>query len=218
MNAPAASHPKILVTGFEPFAGADDNPSSRLVERLNERPIAIADIHAAVLPVSVQRMPAELTELLRRHRPDVVLGLGEARGSAVIRVERVAVNLLEFAVPDNDGVSRTDTPVVPGGPPAYFTSIPANGLVDAIRAASVPCTASLSAGSYLCNQMFYLTLHWAAHVARQPRVAFLHLPSLPTQNTSGAGTAAMDLDTLARGVRAALLHIPAIPCKMSTPQ
>jgi pyroglutamyl-peptidase len=195
------------VTGFEPFAGADDNPSARLVEGLCAGSSAAANVRAAVLPVSAARMPPVLAELLEGFRPDVVLGLGEARGCPTVRVERVAVNLLDFRLADNDGLEPRDTPVVPGGPPAYFTTLPATELVSAIRAAAVPCETSLSAGSYLCNQMLYLALHWAARSARRPRVGFLHVPSLPSQNTSGTGVPTMDLGTLSRAVDAALLRI-----------
>jgi pyroglutamyl-peptidase len=197
------------VTGFEPFAGADDNPSARLVERLNAGSFTMASVRAAVLPVSATRMPPALAELLESVRPDVVLGLGEARGSASVRVERVAINLLDFRVADNDGLEPHDAPVVPGGPPAYFTTLPAHDLVFAMRAAAVPCETSLSAGSYLCNQMLYLALHWAASSARRPHVGFLHVPSLPGQNTSGAGVPTMDLGTLGRGIDATLLRITA---------
>jgi pyroglutamyl-peptidase len=199
--------PRILVTGFEPFAGADDNPSARLVERLNAGSSKTPNVRTAILPVSATRMPPALAELLDSVRPDVVLGLGEARGSATVRIERVAVNLLDFRVADNDGLEPHESPVVPGGPPAYFTTLPATDLVSAIRAAAVPCETSLSAGSYLCNQMLYLALHWAARSARRPRVGFLHVPSLPTQNTSGAGIPTMDLGTLWRAVDAALARV-----------
>jgi pyroglutamyl-peptidase len=199
--------PRILITGFEPFAGADDNPSARLVERLNAGSASAASLRAAVLPVSATRMPRVLAELLETFRPDVVLGLGEARGCPTVRVERVAVNLLDFRVADNDGLEPHNSPVVPGGPPAYFTTLPATELVSAIRAAAVPCETSLSAGSYLCNQMLYLALHWAAKSARRPRVGFLHLPSLPTQNSSGPGVPTMDLGTLTRALDAAVARV-----------
>jgi len=197
---------RILVTGFEPFAGADDNPSARLAESLAYAELlAGVEVVSHVLPVSAARMPGRLHELLGAVRPDVVLGLGEARGSAVIRVERVAMNLLDFSTADNDGQMLRDTPVVPGGPPAYFTTLPAGELVSRIREANVACEASLSAGAYLCNQMMYLSLHWAARQARAPRFGFLHLPSLPLQNDSSHGSPTMDLPTQQRAV-AAVLH------------
>ena len=195
-------HPRILVTGFEPFDGADDNPSARIVERLERD--APPGVTTAVLPVSAARLPGRLAELLGRHRPDVVLGLGEARGDAYVRVERVAVNLLDFRTADNDGAVLRDAPVVPGGPAASFTTLPAAGLVAAVNADGVPCRLSLSAGAYLCNMMAYLTLHWSARSARRTRVGFLHVPSLPTQNTSATGCPSMDLETQWRAVRTVL--------------
>jgi pyroglutamyl-peptidase len=196
---------RVLVTGFEPFAGADDNPSARLVASLadSDQPPGV-EVIGHVLPVSASRLPGRLLGLLDSLRPDVVLGLGEARGSAAVRVERVAVNLLDFATPDNDGDVLRDMPVVPGGPPAYFTTLPAADVVAAVRAAGVPCDASLSAGAYLCNQMMYLTLHWAARQARGPAVGFVHVPSLPSQNTSAGGCPAMDLPTQQRALSAVL--------------
>src|SRR4051794_32080948 len=112
---PAAPR-RILVTGFEPFAGADDNPSARVIERLGGLLGEGDALRSAVLPVSAARLPAGLAELLDTWRPDVVVGLGEARGSAGVRVERVAVNLLEFRTPDNDGRSIQGMPIIPGGP------------------------------------------------------------------------------------------------------
>jgi pyroglutamyl-peptidase len=195
---------RILVTGFEPFAGADDNPSARVVEHLSAATNMGDAIHTAVLPVSAARLPARLSELLETVRPDVVLGLGESRGSPGVRVERVAVNLLEFRTPDNDGRSIQGMPVVPGGPAAYFATLPAGEMLAAITGTGVRCDMSFSAGTYLCNQMMYLALHWAARSARQPLAGFVHLPSLPTQNTSTAGVATLDLETQIRAVRAAL--------------
>lgn len=201
--------PRILLTGFEPFAGADDNPSARLVAAFSELPSSpVLELTSAVLPVSVERLPHLLHTLLDSVRPDVVLGLGEARGSAVIRVERVAVNLLDFRTSDNDGRVVRDSPIIPGGPPAYFTTLPAGELLAAIADAGVSCAPSLSAGAYLCNQMMYLALHWAAVQARGPRVGFLHVPSLPTQNTTAAGGCpSMDLATQFRAVSAVIAWV-----------
>ena len=192
---------RILITGFEPFCGATENPSAELAISLCD---AEAVVCTAVLPVSARRMPEILLPLLEQHQPDIVLGLGEARGSAVIRVERIAVNLLDFRTPDNDGQTICDTCIVPTGPAAYFTTLPVERVLDAIRAAGTACEASLSAGAYLCNQMMYLSLHWAAGASHRPRVGFLHLPSLPTQNTGTGSCATMELDLQARAVRAAV--------------
>ncbi len=196
---------RILVTGFEPFAGADENPSARLVEMLRaSQRLAGIEVAAHVLPVSAARLPGRLHGWLDAIRPDVVLGTGEARGSAVIRVERVAVNLLDCATPDNDGAVLRDTPILPGGPPAYFTTLPVEGTLAAIREAGVGCEVSYSAGAYLCNQTMYLTSHWAAQQTPAPEVGFLHVPSLPTQNTSTSHGASMELPMQHRAVFAVL--------------
>lgn len=155
----------VLIVGFEPFDGATVNPSQQLALALD----------GEVAPVDSLRIGPWLDEVLVRRRPDVVLGLGESRTSAIIRVERVAVNLLDFEIPDAGGAQPQDQPVVPGGPPAYFTALPARSLRDAIRAAGLPADLSVGAGTYLCNQFFYLACH------RGYRAVFLHLPSLPEQ-------------------------------------
>jgi pyroglutamyl-peptidase len=197
---------RVLLTGFEPFAGADDNPSARLAAAFSaSQAIDGVELTTAVLPVSAARLPGRLHDLLEAIRPDGVLGLGEARGAPAIRVERIALNLLDFRTPDNDGRVLADTSVVPGGPPAYFTTWPAADLLGAIRGVGVTCDQSLSAGAYLCNQMMYLTLHWAAQRSRPPRVGFLHLPSLPTQNTTiVTACLSMDLSIQQRAVAAVL--------------
>lgn len=195
--------PRILVTGFEPFAGADDNPSARVVEHLAGR--AHGTLRAATLPVSTRRMPAVLHGLLDEHRPDVVVGLGEARGSDHVRIETVAVNRLDFRTPDNDGISLADQLISPQGSAALDVTLPTGRLLDGVRAAGLACALSDSAGCYLCNQMMYLTLDWASRQPHRPLVGFIHLPSLPTQNTSAGGACpTLSLEDSLRAVRAAL--------------
>jgi pyroglutamyl-peptidase len=194
------------VTGFEPFAGSDDNPSARVLE-------AIAcggpldTLRTALLPVSTNRMPGILNDLLAAHRPDVVVGLGEARGSTAVRIECIATNRLDCGTPDNDGVVIAGASCVPKGQACLDASLPVDRLIDAIRAAGVACERSTSAGAFLCNQMMYLALHWAARQPRRPVAGFIHLPSLPTQSTSqaaAAGHSTMPLEDLVRATRAAL--------------
>jgi pyroglutamyl-peptidase len=170
---------RILVTGFEPFDGASENPSATIVERLAANPaLAHGKLIAALLPVSTNRMPPRLIELLDATRPDVVLLLGEARSAPAIRVERLAVNLLDFRIPDNDGEAFHDVPIRADGPDAYFASVSAREMAEGIESLGIPCSLSLSAGTYLCNQAMYLALDWAAaQHARSTRVGLLHLPT-----------------------------------------
>ena len=202
--------PRILVTGFEPFNGADDNPSARVIEALARD--GRHGLLARVLPVSARRMPGALAGLLAPHRPDVVIGLGEARGATAVRVECVAANRLDCRTADNDGIIIAGGPIVPVGPDALDASLPVDRLIEAIRSAGAACERSTCAGTFLCNQMMYLALHWAALDPRRPLVGFIHLPSLPTQNTSvTGGHPTMALDDLVRAVRAALDAVASPP-------
>jgi pyroglutamyl-peptidase len=175
---------RILVTGFEPFDGASENPSAMIVERLAaEQPLGPERPISAILPVSATRMPPRLVELLNANRPGAILLLGEARGAPAIRIERVAVNLLDFRIPDSDGESCRDLPIRDGGPAAHFATLPVREIARSIIELGIPCGLSLSAGSYLCNQAMYLALDWAATqpAASSPRVGFFHLPTPGTE-------------------------------------
>jgi pyroglutamyl-peptidase len=195
----------ILLTGFEPFDGSDDNPSARVVERLASAPIPGVRLVTAVLPVAVGRAPQILLGLLNAHRPAAVLMLGEMRGSPCVRVERIAVNMLHASIPDNDGVVLDEEPIDPAGPAAYWATLPAQATCDAVRRAGVPCVCSFSAGAYLCNQVMYLALHWSATQSPKTKVGFLHLPSLPSQmHAVESPKPTMNLAGSVKAVRAAL--------------
>jgi pyroglutamyl-peptidase len=188
------------VTGFEAFAGADENPSARIIGALGSTDW----LAAQVLPVSAARLPGRLADLLETYRPDVVLGLGEARGCGVVRVERVAVNVLDSDTPDNDGWLLKGMAVVPDGPAIYRSTAPCDALREAVERSGVACAASDDAGRYICNQMLYLTLHWASGQSHRPRVGFLHVPSLPGQNTAGPTCPTMPLAAQLCALRAAI--------------
>jgi pyroglutamyl-peptidase len=206
----------ILVTGFEPFGNSDCNPSAEVVAALaagagggvrldRARPDGGLRIATAVLPVDAARAPGLLLAALASVRPDAVVLLGEARSRARLGVERVAINLLDFAEPDNAGARRVDEPVVPGGPAAYFATLPVRALVAAIRAAGVPAELSLSAGSYLCNQTMYVLLHQLATTGSDCPAGFIHLPALPRQVTQTPFPhPSMEAATALAGVRAGL--------------
>ncbi len=152
---------KLLITGFEPFGGFAVNPSQEVVKRLsgNGNPVGAV---TAILPVDAARFPRIITDLLLDLQPDLCLMLGQADGYAALSVERVAINLCDFRIPDNAGIQRIDEPIVPNGPAAYFSTAPVRVVVDAIRAAGIPANLSLSAGAYLCNMVYYVALHVCA--------------------------------------------------------
>lgn len=195
---------KLLMTGFEPFGGSAVNPSELIVRRLRDTAIDGVDLRAVVLPVRRDLGPARLLAALDACDPDAVLCLGESR-RPVLSVERVAVNLLDYRIPDNAGERVVDEPVVAGGPAAYFATLPVRRVRDAIQSAGIPCELSLSAGTFLCNQVMYALLHHLAASSRAIPAGFIHLPGLPEQAAqANPPFASMNLDTMLAGVRAAI--------------
>ena len=190
---------RILVTGFEPFGGEAINPSWEVAQALHGQQRGGAVVTAVQLPcVFAQSLPA-LRTAIRRHRPQVVLCLGLAGSRSAISLERVAVNLCDARIADNAGAQPAGTPVVAGGPVAYFTRLPVKTLVQRLLAAGLPAELSLSAGSFVCNQVMYGLLH---ALRRQPGVAagFIHLPPLPEQAAVHPGSRPLALADQRRGV------------------
>jgi len=202
---------KVLVTGFEPFAGYRVNPSSMVVERLFREGVAWGDsleLYTAILPVSFKRAGKTLQELLGEYRPDIYVGLGVAAGIPYIAVERVAVNIMDARIPDNDGEQPIDEPIDPEGPAAYFATLPIKAIVKRLRENGIPAAVSNTAGTFLCNYVAYLSLHHSRIHGYPRRAGFIHLPLLPEQaaeKREGCSIqASMSLDLMVKAVKIAL--------------
>ncbi len=190
----------ILLTGFDPFDGAAENPSRRAVLAVAEgTPPPGTRVVAEILPVSYAHAGAALADAVRRHRPDILIATGLAGGRAEISVERVAINVDDARIADNDGAFRIDAPVIEGGPAAYFSTLPIKAIAGEIRAAGVPAHVSQSAGTFICNHVFYRACHLAATEHRM-RAGFIHLPWLPDQ-----GAPSLPLSALVVALRAAIV-------------
>lgn len=206
--------PVILLTGFEPFGEHRINPSAAIAAALDGELCGGACIRSATLPVDSARLGAALREALAATRPALVLALGLAAGRAALNVERIAVNVRDFAIADNAGTQVVGEPVVPGGPAAYLATVPVRQMVVAMRAVGVPACLSDTAGTYLCNQALYMLCHLAAtwqEAGPAPQCGFIHVPCLPEQvaalpdNGLGReGWPTMSLATMIAGVRVAL--------------
>jgi pyroglutamyl-peptidase len=157
-----------------------------------------------VLPVSAVRAPALLEQAIDEDTPELVLLLGVAVGRSGLSVERIAVNVLDFPEPDNDGELPVDVPVVAGGPAAYFSTVKPRAIGAAWQAAGIPGYISDTAGTYLCNQTLYTALHKTSD--RRLPVGFLHLPTLPEEAALNQQEPrpSMALATMVTGVRVAL--------------
>jgi pyroglutamyl-peptidase len=190
------TRPVILLTGFEPFGGLGANPSEEVAKALDGRVAGDAVVRSAVLPVDHAAAAVHVGRLIDELDPRAIVHLGLAAGRARIALERVAVNVMDFATPDNTGYRACNEPCVAGGPPAYFATLPLPDILQMLLADGVPAYVSNTAGTYLCNQTMYSTLHRLAqrgHVEAPRgsaslvvRAGFVHLPLLPAMVAASA--------------------------------
>ena len=188
---------RFLLTGFEPFGKATLNPSAEIVRQINGD-----NIVTAILPVAYAQSADRLLALIAEHKPDVVICLGQAEGRTSITPERVAINLDDARLADNEGVLRNDVKILNDGPDAYFSTLPVKEIVEAIKAAGVPAAVSLSAGAFLCNHVFYVAQNKFA--GTKVRSGFVHVPLMDEQAGEFPGLATMPLDQMVKAVRTML--------------
>ena len=190
---------KALVTGFEPFAGDSVNPSSLAVARLKKR-IGGLQIHTAELPCSYAHSARLLRAAIDDTKPDLVLCVGLAGGRTELCLERVAVNVQDARIRDNDGKQPIDKPVVADGPAAHFATLPIKACVAEMRKAGLPAAVSNTAGTFVCNHIFYALMDIAAGHPIPMRGGFLHVPYVPEQAARLGGAPSMALDDIVRGI------------------
>jgi pyroglutamyl-peptidase len=194
----------VLVTGFEPFGGEDTNPSGEILRAL---PAAIgrSPVETLLVPTEFRRAIEEAAAAIELANPRLVILLGQAGGRACLSVERVAINVDDARIADNAGWQPVDEPVAPAGPAAYFATVPVKAMTAAIREAGIPAEVSNSAGTFVCNHLFYGVLHFLAASGRDARAGFIHVPWLESQAVARPGEPAMALATMVRGVEAAIV-------------
>ena len=170
---------RILLTGFEPFGGGSVNPSWLVAQHLAGVDLAGEQLQAVQLPCVFGLSAQRLVQALAQHQPDVVLALGLAQGREGISIERVAINVDDARIPDNAGQQPIDTPVVSGGPAAYFSTLPIKRLAQGLQQAGHAAHISQTAGTFVCNHVFFTMQH---HLRGQHVMSgFVHLPALPEQ-------------------------------------
>jgi len=190
---------KALVTGFEPFDGDALNPSAEILKRLPES-MGRLTIETALLPTSFGRGVAALDAALDRYRPDIVLAVGLSARRSRLSLERVAINLMDSAAPDNDGTRPQDRSVAADGPAGYWATLPLKPALAALLRAGLPAEISNTAGTFVCNAVFYALMHRAAAGDPEFRAGFLHVPMLPQQAAIRDG-ASMALEHMIQGVQ-----------------
>lgn len=197
------SSTKVLVTGFEPFGGATLNPSQLLVERLANETLPGVELYTLVLPVEFEKSAINLLAAIKSIDPEVVISFGQAEGRSAITPERIAINLDDARIADNGGDQRQNQPILKTGADGYFSTLPVEKMVSELTQTGVPSALSLSAGSFVCNHIFYLM----QHELRETKIksGFVHLPLVPEQSAQFPNQPTMSLDEMVRGAKAVIL-------------
>ena len=201
----AATAKRILLTGFEPFDKDSVNPSWEVARALDGALIAGGVVHALQLPCVFGAAMPVLDEALAQLQPTLIISLGLAGGRTDITPERVAINMDDARIADNAGNQPVDQPVVREAPAAYFSTLPIKAMVRNLRDAGIPASASNTAGTFVCNHVFYALMHRLARRAGPGvRGGFIHIPALPQQAAQHPGMASMALETQVQGIRSAI--------------
>ncbi len=194
---------KILVTGFDPFGGEKVNPSIEAVKLLPNT-IAGADIVKVELPTVFGKSIEKLEEALEREKPDITICVGQAGGRSRISVERVAINISDGRIPDNEGKQPIDEPIFEDGENAYFSNLPIKAMVKEMNDKNIPAEVSNTAGTYVCNHIMYGLLYNIDKKYPNMKGGFIHIPFLPEQVIDKKDSPSMSLDLIVKGLEVAI--------------
>ncbi|RRJ62647.1 pyroglutamyl-peptidase I [Paenibacillus oralis] len=196
---------KMLLTGFEPFGGERINPAVEAMNRLKGRTLGPYVIEGIELPTVFGKSTDTLIAAMEEMGPGIVICLGQAGGRAEISFERIAINVDDAAIPDNAGNQPVDLPIVVEGPAAYWSTLPVKVMADQLRAHGIPASVSNTAGTFVCNHLFYGLMHHIAVSGQAIRGGFIHVPYLPEQAVRHPGAPSMALDQIVRGLELAIV-------------
>lgn len=188
---------RLLITGFDPFGKSNINPSWMAVEMLPEY---VGDYMLCKLPVPTvfEKAAALVLEKAEEFQPDLILCIGLASGRDAVTPERIAVNIRDARIPDNEGNQPSGERIAPDGPAAYFATAPVEKMAQAIRDRGIPASVSNTAGTFVCNDVFYSVLHHYAQTGTP--VDFIHIP-----NTPELGEPSLPLDIIVSALTAAII-------------
>ena len=194
---------KVLVTGFEPFGGEDINPSWEVVKHLDKLVINDCQIVALQLPCVFFESLEVLYRAIDQYDPTLVIAVGQAGGRTDITIERIAINIIDASIADNQGQQPIDKTIIAEGPAAIFSTLPIKAIVAGLQAANIPASVSQTAGTYVCNQVMYGLLNKISD-RRGVKGGFIHVPYLPEQSAIHVGKPSMALETIRRSIELAI--------------
>jgi pyroglutamyl-peptidase len=196
---------KVLITGFDPFGGEPINPALESVKKLANHTTEKFEVVVREIPTVFDKAIDHLLTAMEEVKPDIVICVGQAGGRSDITVERVAININDARIPDNEGNQPIDTEVAAGGPAAYWSTLPIKAMVKEMNKAGIPASVSHTAGTFLCNHIFYGLMHYLATTGDAAiRGGFIHIPLLPEQSVRHQGKPSMALETIVKGLEIAI--------------
>jgi pyroglutamyl-peptidase len=197
---------KILLTAFGPFGGESVNPAEKAVE-LVPATIKGVQISKIEVPVVFGKAIETTYKAMKEQQPDVVLCIGQAGGRFAVTPERVGINIRNARIPDNEGNQPFGQPIFADGPDGYFSLLPINEMVEAIKKAGVPAEVSDTAGTYVCNDLMYGVLYHIHHEFPKMKGGFMHVPYLTEQVLTKKNTPALSLEQITAAITAAVTAI-----------
>ena len=194
---------KLLLTAFSPFGGEKINPSLEAVKLVKDK-ILETDIIKLEVPTVFDKSIKIVADAIEKEKPDYVLCIGQAGGRYGITPERVAINIDDARIPDNEGNQPIDIPIFADGEPAYFSNLPVKAMVEEIRKEGLPASLSNSAGTYVCNHLMYGVLYTLSKKYKGAKGGFIHVPFIPEQTVDKPDKPSMSLTDIVRGLEAAI--------------
>ncbi|MFP7224609.1 pyroglutamyl-peptidase I [Priestia filamentosa] len=193
---------KVLLTGFEPFGGEKLNPSWEAVKQLHGEVIDGVTLVAEQIPTVFGKSVEVIEKLIQQYNPDIVICVGQAGGRLHITPERVAININDARIPDNKGNQPIDEPIVDKGPVAYWSTLPIKRMVKNMQESNIPASVSHTAGTFVCNHIFYGLMDYITRTSLSIRGGFIHIPFIPEQ-TINKEAPSLSLEAIVEGIKIA---------------
>ena len=194
---------KILLTAFTPFDGESINPALEAMKLLPDK-IGNLEVLKLEVPTVFGKSARLVLETIEQEKPDFVLSIGQAGGRAEITPERIAINIDDAGIPDNEGNQPVDQPIYLDGENAYFSTLPVKAMVEAIKKEGLPAALSNSAGTYVCNHLMYSVLYYIQINALPIQAGFIHVPYIPEQTVVKKDKSSLPLQDIVKGLKASI--------------
>ena len=197
---------KILITGFDPFGGESVNPALEAVKKLPDT-ILGQEVIKIEIPTVFRKAVEKIEENIEKHNPDVVISVGQAGGRFGVTPERVAINIDDARIQDNEGNQPIDIAIYEDGENAYFTNLPIKAMVKEMNDNGIPASVSNTAGTFVCNHVMYGILYLIDKKYPNMRGGFIHVPYIPSQVTTKPNMPSMSADDITKGLELSIKAI-----------